>query len=110
MNGLVYLLISIVDEVIATTSLKASDGFTRLLPSIIVVIGYNISFFGLSQVVKMMPLGIAYAIWSGLGIVLVSVAALFLYQQKLDWPAILGILLIISEVLVINLVSKSSVH
>uniref|UniRef100_A0A3B0MK88 Guanidinium exporter n=1 Tax=Arsenophonus endosymbiont of Trialeurodes vaporariorum TaxID=235567 RepID=A0A3B0MK88_9GAMM len=110
MNGLAYLLISIVAEVIATTSLKASDGFTRLLPSIIVVIGYSISFFGLSQVVKMMPLGIAYAIWSGLGIVLVFVAALFLYQQKLDWPAILGILLIISGVLVINLVSKSSVH
>ncbi|HGJ5884373.1 MULTISPECIES: multidrug efflux SMR transporter [Arsenophonus] len=110
MNGLAYLLISIVAEVIATTSLKASDGFTRLLPSIIVVIGYSISFFGLSQVVKMMPLGIAYAIWSGLGIVLVSVAALFLYQQKLDWPAILGILLIISGVLVINLVSKSSIH
>lgn len=110
MNGLAYLLISIVAEVIATTSLKASDGFNRLLPSIIVVIGYSISFFGLSQVVKMMPLGIAYAIWSGLGIVLVSVAALFLYQQKLDWPAILGILLIISGVLVINLVSKSSIH
>ncbi|HGJ5870622.1 MAG TPA: DMT family transporter [Arsenophonus nasoniae] len=110
MNGLAYLLISIVVEVIATTSLKASDGFTRLLPSIIVVVGYSISFFGLSQVVKMMPLGIAYAIWSGLGIVLVSVAALFLYQQKLDWPAILGILLIISGVLVINLVSKTSIH
>lgn len=110
MNGLAYLLISIVAEVIATTSLKASDGFTRLLPSIIVVVGYSISFFGLSQVVKMMPLGIAYAIWSGLGIVLVSVAALFLYQQKLDWSAILGILLIISGVLVINLVSKTSIH
>ncbi|WGL97077.1 multidrug efflux SMR transporter [Arsenophonus sp. aPb] len=110
MNGLAYLLMSIVAEVIATTSLKASDGFTRLLPSIIVVVGYSISFFGLSQVVKMMPLGIAYAIWSGLGIVLVSVAALFLYQQKLDWPAILGILLIISGVLVINLVSKTSIH
>lgn len=110
MNGLAYLLMSIVAEVIATTSLKASDGFTRLLPSIIVVVGYSISFFGLSQVVKMMPLGIAYAIWSGLGIVLVSVSALFLYQQKLDWPAILGILLIISGVLVINLLSKSSVH
>ncbi|HGJ5872514.1 MAG TPA: DMT family transporter [Arsenophonus apicola] len=110
MNGLAYLLMSIVAEVIATTSLKASDGFTRLLPSIIVVVGYSISFFGLLQVVKMMPLGIAYAIWSGLGIVLVSVAALFLYQQKLDWPAILGILLIISGVLVINLLSKSSVH
>ncbi|MFV9996865.1 MAG: multidrug efflux SMR transporter [Arsenophonus endosymbiont of Dermacentor nuttalli] len=110
MNVLAYLLMSIVAEVIATTLLKASDGFTRLLPSIVVVVGYCISFFGLSQVVKMMPLGIAYAIWSGLGIVLVSVAALFLYQQKLDWPAILGILLIISGVLIINLVSKTSIH
>ncbi|HGJ5876333.1 MAG TPA: DMT family transporter [Arsenophonus sp.] len=110
MNGLAYLLMSIVAEVIATTLLKVSDGFTRLLPSIVVVVGYGISFFGLSQVVKMMPLGIAYAIWSGLGIVLVSVAALFFYQQKLDWPAILGILLIISGVLVINLVSKTSIH
>ncbi|WMY95648.1 MAG: SMR family transporter [Arsenophonus sp.] len=105
MNGLTYLLISIIAEVIAIISLKAADGFTRLLPSFIVVIGYAISFFGLSQVVKMMPLGIAYAIWSGLGVVLVSLASIFFYNQQLDLPAIIGILLIISGVLVINLVS-----
>ncbi|MDE9453940.1 QacE family quaternary ammonium compound efflux SMR transporter [Xenorhabdus bovienii] len=110
MNGLGYLLIAIISEVIATTMLKASDGFSRLMPSIVVVIGYCFSFWALSQVVKVLPLGIAYAIWSGLGIVLVSVAAIFLYQQKLDLPAIIGMLLIIMGVLVINLFSNSEAN
>ncbi|ANI29314.1 multidrug DMT transporter [Yersinia entomophaga] len=110
MTGFLYLMMAIVAEVIATTLLKASEGFTRLVPSIFVVIGYGIAFWGLSQVVKTMPLGIAYAIWSGLGIVLVSVAATFMYQQKLDWAAILGMTLIISGVLVINLLSKTTMH
>ncbi|CRL62995.1 Multidrug transporter EmrE [Proteus penneri] len=103
-------MLAIISEVIATTMLKASDGFSRLYPSIVVVIGYCFSFWALSQVVKVMPLGIAYAIWSGLGIVLVSVAAVFLYQQKLDLPAIVGMTLIIAGVLVINLLSKSASH
>ncbi|AJI93697.1 SMR family transporter [Yersinia ruckeri] len=110
MTGFIYLIMAIVAEVIATTLLKASEGFTRLVPSIFVVLGYAIAFWGLSQVVKTMPLGIAYAIWSGLGIVLVSIAAAFLYQQKLDWAAILGMTLIISGVLVINLLSKTTLH
>ncbi|QIG05871.1 SMR family transporter [Proteus sp. ZN5] len=110
MNGLTYLMLAIISEVIATTMLKASDGFSRLYPSIVVVIGYCFSFWALSQVVRVMPLGIAYAIWSGLGIVLVSVAAVFLYQQKLDLPAIIGMTLIIAGVLVINLLSKSASH
>lgn len=110
MNGLTYLMLAIISEVIATTMLKASDGFSRLYPSIVVVIGYCLSFWALSQVVRVMPLGIAYAIWSGLGIVLVSVAAMFLYQQKLDLPAIVGMALIIAGVLVINLLSKSASH
>lgn len=110
MNGLTYLMLAIISEVIATTMLKASDGFCRLYPSIVVVIGYCLSFWALSQVVRVMPLGIAYAIWSGLGIVLVSVAAVFLYQQKLDLPAIVGMTLIIAGVLVINLLSKSASH
>ncbi|WP_066746061.1 SMR family transporter [Proteus myxofaciens] len=110
MNGLTYLMLAIVSEVVATTMLKASDGFSRLYPSIVVVIGYCFSFWALSQVVKVMPLGIAYAIWSGLGIVLVSIAAVFLYQQKLDMPAIIGLILIIAGVLVINLLSKSAPH
>lgn len=105
-----YLTIAIVAEVIATTMLKASEGFTRVWPSLLVVVGYSIAFWGLSMVVKTMPLGIVYAIWSGMGIVLVSIAALFIYQQKLDLPAILGMGLIIAGVLVINLLSTSSVH
>ncbi|HGM9851969.1 TPA: SMR family transporter [Proteus mirabilis] len=110
MNGLTYLILAIISEVIATTVLKASDGFSRLYPSIVVVMGYCFSFWALSQVVKVMPLGIAYAIWSGLGIVLVSVAAVFVYQQKLDLPAIVGMTLIIAGVLVINLLSNSTSH
>ncbi|MGK5743646.1 SMR family transporter [Proteus mirabilis] len=110
MNGLTYLILAIISEVIATTVLKVSDGFSRLYPSIVVVVGYCFSFWALSQVVKVMPLGIAYAIWSGLGIVLVSVAAVFVYQQKLDLPAIVGMTLIIAGVLVINLLSNSTSH
>lgn len=105
-----YLTMAIVAEVIATTMLKASEGFTRLWPSLLVVLDYGVAFWGLSMVVKSMPLGIVYAIWSGMGIVLVSVAAVFVYQQKLDWPAIVGMGLIIAGVLVINLLSKASVH
>ncbi|OMQ26978.1 SMR family transporter [Serratia oryzae] len=110
MTGLMYLTMAIIAEVIATTMLKASEGFTRLWPSVVVIVGYAVAFWGLSMVVKTMPLGIVYAIWSGMGIVLVSVAAVFIYQQKLDLPAVLGMGLIIAGVLVINLFSKSSVH
>lgn len=82
MSAFMYLTMAIVAEVIATTMLKASEGFTRLWPSLLVVLGYGVAFWGLSMVVKSMPLGIVYAIWSGMGIVLVSVAAVFVYQQK----------------------------
>lgn len=105
-----YLTMAIVAEVIATTMLKASEGFTRLWPSLVVVVGYGVAFWGLSMVVKTMPLGIVYAIWSGMGIVLVSISAVFVYQQKLDWPAVLGMGLIIAGVLVINLLSKTAAH
>ncbi|CAI0866323.1 Multidrug transporter EmrE [Serratia grimesii] len=105
-----YLAMAIVAEVIATTMLKASEGFTRLWPSLVVVVGYGVAFWGLSMVVKTMPLGIVYAIWSGMGIVLVSIAAVFVYQQKLDLPAVFGMGLIIAGVLVINLLSKTAAH
>lgn len=82
MSAFMYLTMAIVAEVIATTMLKASEGFTRLWPSLLVVLGYGVAFWGLSMVVKSMPLGIVYAIWSGMGIVLVSVAAVFVYQQN----------------------------
>lgn len=106
----IYLSIAIVAEVIATTALKAAAGFTRPLPSLVVVTGYAIAFFCLSLTLRTVPIGIAYAIWSGVGIVLVSVAAWLLFGQRLDLPALLGIALIMAGVLVINLWSKSVTH
>ncbi|BBP85803.1 MULTISPECIES: DMT family transporter [unclassified Pseudomonas] len=110
MTGYLYLAIAITAEVIATTSMKALDGFSKPLPLLLVVVGYGISFWMLSLVVKSIPVGIAYAIWAGLGIVLVSIAAVFLYQQKLDIPAMLGMGLIVSGVMVIQLFSSSTGH
>ncbi|GAC1030038.1 SMR family transporter [Pseudomonas sp. No.21] len=110
MTGYLYLAIAITAEVIATTSMKALDGFSKPLPLLLVVVGYSISFWMLSLVVKSIPVGIAYAIWAGLGIVLVSIAAVFLYQQKLDIPAMLGMGLIVSGVVVIQLFSGSTGH
>ncbi len=105
-----YLAIAIIAEVIATSALKASDGFTKVLPSSLAIVGFGIAFYCLSLIVKTMPLGIVYAIWSGMGIVLVSVVGYFLFNQKLDVPAILGIALIVSGVIVLNLFSKSLAH
>ncbi|PYF74869.1 DMT family transporter [Pedobacter nutrimenti] len=110
MKNYLFLALAIVFEVIATTSLKASGQFTKFWPSVAVVIGYLISFYCLSITLTKLPLGISYAIWSGLGIVLVSILGLLVYKQKLDLPAILGIALILIGVLVINLFSKTSVH
>jgi len=79
-----YLSIAIIAEVVATTALKASEGFTRLIPSIIVVAGYGLAFFMLAQTLRSIPVGVAYAIWSGVGIVLVSIVGFFLFKQRLD--------------------------
>ncbi|WP_127091254.1 DMT family transporter [Aquabacter cavernae] len=105
-----YLFIAIVAEVIATSALKAAEGFTRLGPSIIVAVGYAIAFYCLSLVLRTMPVGIAYAVWSGVGIVLVAGIGAVLYGQKLDLPAIVGLGLIIAGVLVVNLLSKTVSH
>ncbi len=105
-----YLLIAIVAEVIGTSALKAADGFTRPAPSILVVIAYGVSFLFLSLTLRTLPVGIAYAVWSGVGVVLVTIVAWFLYQQRLDWPAVLGIGLILTGVLVLNLFSDISAH
>ena len=110
MSGYLYLAIAIVAEVIATTALKAVDGFSKPLPLTLVVIGYGIAFWMLTLVVRTIPVGVAYAIWAGLGIVLVSIAAMFIYQQKLDLPAVLGMGLIVSGVVVIQLFSSSTGH
>jgi small multidrug resistance pump len=110
MSGYVYLAIAICAEVVATTSMKALAGFSRPLPLLLVVTGYSLSFWMLALVVKTIPVGIAYAIWAGLGIVLVSVAAAVLYRQYLDLPAVLGMGLIIAGVVVIQLFSRSAGH
>ncbi|WP_374252585.1 multidrug efflux SMR transporter [Xanthobacter sp.] len=106
----VYLLIAIVAEVIATSALKQAEGFTKFGPSVIVVVGYCIAFFCLSLTLRTLPVGIAYAIWSGVGIVLVTGFAWIYYGQKLDLPALIGLGLIIAGVIVINLMSKSVAH
>ena len=106
----VYLTVAIIAEVIATSALKLTEGFQKPIPSIIVVLGYGIAFYCLSIVLKSIPVGIAYAIWSGLGVVLIAIVGLTFFNQKLDLPAIAGIVLILAGVAVINLFSKSVGH
>jgi small multidrug resistance pump len=108
--GLVYLFVAIIAEVVATSALKAAAGFSKLVPSVLVVVGYGVAFYFLSLTLKTIPVGIAYAVWSGVGIVLVSVFAYFYYGQSLDAPALVGMGLILAGVLVINLFSRSLAH
>jgi small multidrug resistance pump len=105
-----YLGAAIVAEVIATSLLKTSQGFTRLWPSVATVIGYAISFYCLAQTLGSVPTGVAYAIWSGVGIVLISLIAWWVFGQSLDAPALIGMGLIVAGVVVINLFSKSVAH
>ena len=102
-----YLAIAIIAEVTATSALKASEEFTKLMPSIIVVVGYAIAFYFMTLVLRVMPVGVTYAIWSGLGIVLVTIAGFILYDQTPDIAAILGMGLIILGVVVMHLFSKT---
>ncbi len=104
------LFLAILSEVIGTTALKVSDGFTRPVPCAMVVIGYGFAFFFLSLVLKSIPVGVAYAIWSGVGIVLVSLIGYLYFQQALDMPALAGMGLIIAGILVMNLFSKTFQH
>lgn len=105
-----FLLIAICAEVIATSALKTSEGFSKLTPSIVVVAGYAVAFYFLSLTLESIPVGIAYAIWSGVGIVLVSLIGWRFFDQALDAPALAGIGLIIAGVAVINLWSKTAAH
>jgi len=110
MNSYLLLALAIAAEVIATSSLKASQDFTRLVPSVLVVTGYVAAFFLLMQVMKTVPVGVAYAIWCGAGIVLVTLIASVLYRQLPDLAAWVGIALIIAGVAVIQLFSKMEAH
>jgi small multidrug resistance pump len=105
-----YLVIAIVTEVAATTALKAADGFTKLVPSVIVVVGYGASFYFLSLALRSIPVGVAYAVWSGVGIVLIAVLGYAFYRQTLDVPAVVGMALIGIGVIVISALSKAGVH
>nr|WP_111929945.1 SMR family transporter [Paraburkholderia bryophila] len=102
--------VAIVAEVIATSAMRASEGFSRLVPSAVVVIGYGIAFYCLSLTLKSIPVGIVYAVWSGAGIVLITLVALVLYRQVPDLPAIIGLGLIIAGVAVLNIFSKMQAH
>lgn len=108
MSSQLALLIAILSEVAATSALKASDGFRNLLPSAVVVVGYGSAFYFLSLALRTIPMGVAYAIWSGIGIVLISLAGLVLYGQKLDLAALAGIALIIAGVFVLQVLSGTS--
>jgi small multidrug resistance pump len=107
MSHWLALAIAIVAEVIATTALKASNEFTRLLPSLIVVVGYGTAFYFMSISMRILPIGIMYAIWSSMGIVLISVLGWLVYRQALDTPALIGITFIIAGVIIINVFSKT---
>lgn len=105
-----YLALAIVAEVIATSALKSSAGFTNPWPSLLVVTAYAIAFYFLSLALNSMPVGVAYAIWSGVGTVLIGLVAWLLHGQRLDPPAVLGMVLIVAGVAVINLFSKTASH
>lgn len=110
MKQYVILGLAIICEVIATCALKQTNQFTRIVPSLITLVGYAGAFYFLSMVLRNIPLGIAYAIWSGAGIVLVALVGWLVFKQQLDVPAIIGICMIIGGVLVINLFSGSVEH
>jgi small multidrug resistance pump len=110
MSQWVFLSIAILSEVVATSALKSSNGFTQLWPSVIVVAGYAAAFFFLSLSLRTIPVGVAYAIWSGVGIVLIAVIGWLFLGQKLDMPALIGMALIISGVVVLNMFSRSASH
>ncbi len=105
-----YLAIAIIAEVVGTSFMKQADGFTKLAPSLVCAVSYIVAFYFLSLTLKTIPTGMAYAIWSGAGIVLIAAAAWIFQGQKLDAPAMLGMGLIISGVLVMNLYSKVAAH
>jgi small multidrug resistance pump len=108
-NALI-LFIAICCEVVATSALKATEGFTRPLPVLISLVGYGLAFFLLSLVLRTMPVGIAYAVWAGTGVVLITAVGWVLYRQPLDLPAVVGIALILAGVAIINLFSRSLPH
>lgn len=105
-----YLILAVMAETVGTSALQASQQFTRLGPSVLVVVGYAISFWLLSLTLRFMPVGIVYAIWSGLGIVFIAAIGRIVFGQRLDLPALLGLAMILAGILVIHLFSSSARH
>jgi small multidrug resistance pump len=105
-----YLLIAVALEVLATSALKETDGFTRLAPSLLTLLGYGLAFYFLSLTLRTFPVGIVYALWSGAGVVLIAAIGWIYYRQALDAPALLGLGLILAGVLVVNLFSDTVGH
>ena len=103
-----YLLIAVIAEVLATSALKATNGFTAPLPIVLTIIGYAIALFFLGLTFKSIPMGLAYALWSGAGIILVSLVGFFYYKQHLDVAAVIGLAFMIAGIMIINLFSKST--
>src|SRR5690348_9437287 len=108
--GYLWLAVAIIAEVIGTSALRASEGFTRLMPALVVVAGYGLAFYCLSMTLKTMPVGIVYAIWSGVGIVLITLVAMVLYRQVPDLAAVAGLSLIVAGVVVLNVFSGMQAH
>lgn len=110
MKAYIYLFLAIASELIGTTCLKKSEGFTRLIPSCIMVVAMVCAFYFLSIAIRTIPVGVAYAIWSGVGIVFITLIGVVFFRQVPDLPAIIGLLLIVAGVVVINLFSKTAGH
>ena len=110
MKSWIYLTFAILAEVVGTSCLKASEGFTKPIPSLVVVAGYGLAFYFLSLTLETIPVGVGYAVWSGVGLVLITLVGWLLYGQTLDAPAFLGMGCIVIGVLILNLFSKTAVH
>jgi small multidrug resistance pump len=108
--GYWYLVVAILSEVVATSALNASQGFTRLWPSVVTVVGYCLAFYFLSQTLRTVPMGIAYAVWAGAGIVLIALSGAIFFKQLPDLPAVLGMLFIIVGVVLVSAVSRTAGH
>lgn len=110
MNNWVYLGLAIVSEVLATASLKSTEGFTRLVPSVVVLVGYSAAFYFLSLTLDTIPIGVAYAVWSGVGVATITLVSFVLYDQKIDVAGLVGIGLIVAGVVVLRLFSETAVE
>ena len=110
MQSYLFLLVAILGEIGGTSALKTSDGFSRLYPSLLAVLGYGVAFYFLSLAMRTIPVGIAYALWAGVGIVLVAVIGVVAFGQSLNFPTIAGIVMILVGVVVVNICSGGSLH